>query len=302
MKVYPPQEEPQSSLQHRPQWLTVMKRFAGHLLVAIGIFGLFFFEWWDERYTSDNPWAMSTVGGIVDPSASPLLRVSNANELWSEEEDRIHDDLPDLNVWVQMDEKEIGAVDHNSSDIEKNVEPIEVIVDGNDRSLMTLSWKWTVVHSDQTPKSIGLITGCPHCGQIDDDDDAFFKKDTANDDTKWKVYRLELLQDTSIYHPYKRRLFPRWYAQPKGYLQDNLCAIFSQEVSKSEKNVGVVEVPVPDSVEREEGVGYAFHALVFRFWNALYDEKDTNADTSTGDKRRLSEVCRLEIVDPERNL
>ncbi|KAG7348943.1 hypothetical protein IV203_011540 [Nitzschia inconspicua] len=145
MKVYPPQEEPQSSslLQHRPQWLAVMKRSAGHLFVAIGIFGLFSFEWWDERYASDNPWAMSTVGGIVDPSASPLLLV-NANELWSEEEDRIHEDLPDLNVWVQKDEKEIATnrtVDHNSSDIEKKVEPIEFMVDGNDRSLMTLSWK-----------------------------------------------------------------------------------------------------------------------------------------------------------------
>ncbi|KAL3922253.1 MAG: hypothetical protein SGILL_002306 [Bacillariaceae sp.] len=203
-----------------PMTALCRKRFVQHAAIVLGVVGLLSLAWWDgqdENAASGNPTWMLTGGGIVDPT-------STYNGFFS---DGRSDEVPDLTLWVPISEG--GEEDEASKDDGASQSAQKPHHDAPDRLLTTISWKWYLLNERTSDVAEGqlrvdAIPGCPHCGQVDDDDvyisgDEMDAKEPSR--ITWKAFSLQPVFTESGNHGLRRlragehqRQDPRRCTQP----------------------------------------------------------------------------------------
>lgn len=307
--------------------IVVMKRLVGHLLVAVCVLGWFTLEWWDgqpsQPFLNDSSATMSTVGGIVDPAAAAMYSV---NLDGPNQEGLL---LADLEVWVPVAEIESANTDQAST-FKEGIEKVDDMISSIGRNNRFFSWKWTVIRNDADSTKTSALThsipGCPHCGQIDDDDVfvADYKEGNnkgKQDSMKWKVYRLTLNGEEDFmpnrglrgFNP--RSQLGQQYRLPtpapsNTKLQNRLCTTFSNMVAeKKENSEGVVDVPIPEenattsttatTADNDVAV-LQFRSVPARMWTAVYGDSKRPWKGPEKYPKLANSKCRLKWVYPQR--
>jgi hypothetical protein len=329
--TFPPQP-----LLYRPQWTNVLKRFLGHVVLVAGIMGLLSFEWWDnddDKQSVGGMWTIKIIDGMVDPTSPDMFR--KADTLWTDAEG-----MAVLEVWVSGDGHNDTAANRSTPSI--LFEKLETISDHEDRSLAVMSWKWTLFwqqpqrRTTTDPSVGGSIPGCPHCGQIDDDDIFIVGRDLdeSDYDITWKGYRLELSDTMEPMLPknnedrrrHRRRLqgganlrgskrpslwwYVQHYEKHQEQLQEQLCHEISKIIFANYfKEMGVV-VNAPLVVDDMEGDNDSatFHPMGDQLlWHAVYGyDGEASATFTPTDQQHnngsILNMCKLDFIVPPRTV
>jgi hypothetical protein len=292
-----------------PMTALCRQRFIQHAIIVLGVVGLLTLAYWDSSHQEDDvsfsPAWMLTGGGIVD-------QLNDAGV------------VTDLTLWVPVN-VETAAMDLlGSEDVfdDDDASQGATYHDEKDR-LLIASWTWEILDNissnvDQDAL-VSAIPGCPHCGQIDDDDVYISEEEMEPEEPtsmiKWKVFSLKPVfhnenncrqlrsNDSAPQHRHCTQAYcdnrmMRWHLHHnKASVEEKLCKHFSKLMKENAHGLlpswGKVSISMDENMSsmHDRGKEDAFLWAQEQIQDAVYGE-DRNWPTSpvNVDKQQRNDI------------